>query len=200
VYWYIAGGVVVVIVAFLWWRVTSVQRGARQLDRKIFPLLDPIGAKLGAGEHPREGEINEVAQIPYARAYLHEMLKHFERLDLFPETFRSEEAQAEANLVYWMMHPNELQDSPEQIELIESVTRKIEGGICRFYVFRYKMPESHWAGNDWLLGLSGPFTDNEPPYSGSAGAFSRCKDKHGELDPCELVDWFVGMVGAKIEA
>ena len=196
-FWYIVGGIAAVIVGFIWWRYTSVARGARQRDEKILPLIDPVGEKLAAGEDPTSQEIESLAKNPAARPFLYEMLKHFERLELFPEEYRSETAQAEAKLVYWMMHPNELQDAPEETELAETVARNIDGQDCRFHVFRYKMPAGHWAGNDWLLGLSGPYIDNDPPYSGIAGAFSRCGDKHGEVQPAELVDWFVGMVQRK---
>ena len=34
-FWYILGAVVVLIVAFFWWRLTSVARGARQRDDRI---------------------------------------------------------------------------------------------------------------------------------------------------------------------
>lgn len=195
--WYIVGGIVAVIAAFIWWRYTSVARGAHQRDEKILPLLDPLGKILATGENPAQHEIEELAKNPAARSFVYEMLKHFERSDLFPEQFRSEIAQAEARLVYWMMHPNELQGAPQETELTEIVTRSIESHDCRFYVFRYRMPDGHWAGNDWLLGLAGPFIDHVPPYSGMAGAFSRCGDKYGEVQPAELVDWFVKMVQRK---
>ena len=194
VFWYIVGGTTAVIVGFIWWRYTSVARGARQRDEKILLLIDPLGEKLAAGEKPNPLEIEALARNPAARPFLYEILKHYECLELFPRVHCSEIAQAEANLVYWMMHPNELQEAPAETVLVETVSRNIDGQDGRFHVFRYKMPAGHWAGDDWLLGLSGPYIDNDPPYSGIAGAFSRCGDKHGKIQPAELVDWFVGMV------
>ena len=111
--------IVVALAAFVWWRYTSIARGARQRDEKILPLIDPIGEKLAAGKQPSTEEIESVANKSHARSYLYEVLKHFERLDLFPKQFTTPEAQAESKLVYWMMHPNELQDAPEVIELAE---------------------------------------------------------------------------------
>ncbi len=190
--------IVVPLAAFVWWRYTSIARGARQRDEKILPLIDPIGEKLAAGKQPSTEEIESVANKSHARPYLYEVLKHFERLDLFPKQFTTPEAQAESKLVYWMMHPNELQDAPEVIELAEKVTRELDGAKSNFYVFRYQMSDGHWAAKDgWLLGLAGPFFENDVPYSGVAGAFSRCGDKYGEIKPEELVDWYIGMATRK---
>jgi len=36
------------------------------------------------------------------------------------------------------------------------------------------------------------------PYTQNA-AFSRCGDKYGEVQPFELVDWYVRMVTSKFE-
>lgn len=176
-FWYISGSIAALIIAFIWWRYTSVARGARQRDEKILSLLDPIGEELAAGETPTPNEIEPLAKNPATRSFLYELLEHFERLELFPDEYRSEISQAEAKLVYWMMHPNELQDAPDETELAETLVRNIEGQDCRFHVFRYRMPNGHWAGDDWLLGLAGPFIDNDPPYAGVAGAFSRAVTK-----------------------
>src|SRR6185369_2810673 len=164
-FWYILAAVFAALVAFIWWRWTSVVRGARQRDEKLLRLLDPVGEKLASGQTPSTEVIKKLANAPAVRPFLYAALKSFERLDLFPAEYCSELAQAESMLAYWMMHPNELQDAPEQTELVETVVRKIEHRDCRYYVFRYRMPAGHWAGSDWLLGLSGPFVDNYPPYT-----------------------------------
>ena len=196
-FWYIFSGLAAALVTFIVWRYTSVARGARQRDQRILPLLDPLVEKLIASENPSADEIEQIASNPATRSFLYEVLKHYERLELFPDQYRSETAQAEARLVYWMMHPNELQDAPQAIEVVETVTREVDEQSCRFHVFRYQMPTGHWAADDWLLGLAGPYIDNEPPYSGLAGAFSRCGDKHGDILPSDLVDWFIGIVRGK---
>jgi hypothetical protein len=94
------------------------------------------------------------------------------------------------------MHPNEVQDPPEEIALVETVERDRDGARARFLVYRYMMAPGHWAAKDgWLLGLAGPFVDSGPAYS--ATAFSRCDDVYGELRPAELVDWYVDMLTRK---
>jgi hypothetical protein len=193
---YISGvaAIAAVVVAFVWWRYSSVYRGAQKRDELILRQIDPIGEKLARGEAPTSSEIEDLAKKPFARPMLYRALKHYERLDLFPPEHETEESQAASFLAYWMMHPNELQDAPEVIELLERVDRSEGGTAARFYVFRYRMPIGHWAGTDWLIGVSGPFTDNVPPYEGIAGAFSFCSDKYGETKANEAVDRYINIL------
>lgn len=195
-YW-IGGTLLVLIIAFLWWRLTSVGRGARTRDGRLLVELDPIGVKLADGEEVSAEEINAIADRAQFRPMLYEILKHFERLDLFPERYLNAESQAEAQLCYWMMHPNELQDAPAEIKLIETIDRNLNGRDGKFFVFRYQMPEGHWAKDDgWLVGLAGPYYPNGIPYA-HMNAFSRCSDRHGQVEPTELVDSYVNMIEAK---
>ncbi len=190
--------VMALFAAFVWWRYTSVARGARQRDAKILPLIDPIGRKLASGQTPTLEEVEQVANQSFARPLLYELLKHFEKLDLFPQHLATQEAQAEAILAYWMMHPNELQDAPNRVELVEEVARKLDGQACSYFVLRYEMADGHWAAKDgWLLGLAGPFFKGDVPYSGVAGAFSRCGDKYGDTTAADLVDWYIRMTTGK---
>ena len=185
---------VVLLVAFLWWRWTSVSRGARKRDDLIIAELDPIALALQGGTELDVDEVIRLGTPPQNRPMLYGLLKHFEKLDAFSEEWRSQDEQARALLSYWMMHPNELQNPPSEIEPVEAIERTIEGEKATFVVLRYRMEEGHWAGSDWLLGLSGPFFPSDPPFSGVAGAFSRCGDKFGEISNAELVDWFIQTV------
>jgi hypothetical protein len=193
------GVVAALIIAFIWWRYTSVGRGARQVDEIVEKELEPLERVLVFKERPVTGEeVAALARKPQLRPMLYGLLKHYERLDLFPREYTTQEAQAAGQLAYWMMHPNELEDAPKEMELVESITRQVKGIEVRFFVFRYRMAEGHWAAKDgWLLGVAGPYPEDEVPYSGLAGAFSRCADKYGEVKPSELVDWFIGMFGPK---
>lgn len=179
------------IVAFLIWRVTSVGRGAARRDRRIEQELDPVAQKLFRSEDVAPDEVAAFAQRPELRPHLYSLLKHHERLELFPSDLRVPAAQACGLLAYWMMHPNELGDAPESIEVEREFERSIDQRPAHFFVLAYRMPPGHWAGQDPLLGIAGPFFDGDPPYDGVAGAFARSGDKLGETDPEELVDWFV---------
>jgi len=162
-------------------------------------VLDPIADRLANKEPVAPDEIAELIRQPQYRPMLYRLLKHFERLDLFPANALSIQAQGEGVLSYWMMHPNELQDAPCKIEFLEEIEREFRGERVTFLVFKYEMPSGHWAGDDgWLLGLAGPFTENNVPYSGTAAGFSRCTDKYGEVQPRELVDWYADMLDRKM--
>lgn len=191
VFWVI-GILAVLIVLFVWWRLGSVERGARQRDARLLEELDPVGEKLARGEEVSAEEVAALVGRPELRRLLYAMLKHFERLELFPAEHVAAQREAEAELAYWMMHPNELQDPPEKIELVESLARELDGEEGRFFVFRYRMPPGHWAGEEWLLGVAGPYRKHHVPYSG-LGAFSRSGDRYGKVEAEALVDWYVGM-------
>jgi len=183
--------VVVALIAFVAWRYTSVARGAKARDEALLKRLDPLAARFEAKSAVTADEVAALAASPELRHMLHAMLTHFEATHLLPADFLSREAQAEATLVHWMMHPNELQAAPSAIELVEKVNRQVSGRDVDFYVFRYRMPEGHWAGKEWLLGLAGPFVADDPPYESAAGGFSRAGDVVGKVTPAQLVDWYV---------
>ena len=193
-----AGVVILLLVVFIIWRWTSVGRGMRQRDEKLVVRLDPIGKKIETGQAVSPQEIEVLAARPEIRFMLFAMLREMKRPELLPTKYFSSVAQGESALAYWMMHPNELQDAPEAIELVETVKRASNGQEADFHVYRYKMPTGHWASKDgWILGLAGPMKRDVEPYSELPGAFSRVGDIDGKLKPSELVDWYVGMLHQK---
>jgi hypothetical protein len=175
-------------------RRASVARGARERDARILEIIRPVGEKLDAGEAVTPEEVAELAARPHVRPILYDLLKHVERLDLFPEEHRTPAAQAEGILSYWLMHPNDLNASPAAVESVEVTSRELGGETAEFHIVRYRAPEGHWAEKDgWMLGIAGPFFGNVPPYQ--AAAFARFSDRDGETDPEELTDWYVKMTG-----
>jgi hypothetical protein len=190
--------ILVLLLVFILWRLTSVGRGMRQRDEKLLVRLDPIGKKIETGQAVSPQEIEILAARPEIRFMLFAMLREMKRPELLPTQYSSSVAQGESALAYWMMHPNELQDAPESIELVETVKRPVDGQEADFHVYRYKMPAGHWAAKDgWLLGLAGPMRRGVGPYSEMLGAFSRAGDIDGKVKPSELVDWYVDMLRQK---
>jgi hypothetical protein len=194
----IAGGLLLLAVVFLFWRLTSVGRGMRKRDEKLLARFDAIGKKMEAGQPVSPDEIEALAVRPENRFMLFVLLREMKRPELLPTNYSSSVSQGESALAYWMMHPNELQDAPEMIELVETLTRNVGGEIAEFHVYRYKMAQGHWAAKDgWILGLAGPMTQGVDPYSSLPGAFSRVGDVEGTIKPSELVDWYIGVLRQK---
>ncbi|MFC2173808.1 hypothetical protein ACFLU6_14445 [Acidobacteriota bacterium] len=187
-------GIAIAVLLFLWWRHTSVQRGAKGRNKRILRLLDPIGQKLANKQDVTPKQVETLAAKPHVRPMLYAVLKEFDRVDLFPQAHLTAESQAEACLAYWLLHPNEFNAVPKDMKLVEKILREVDGDQADFYVFRFKMGgEISSASDDWHLGLAGPLFKGDPPYSRS-GAFSRAGDKYGEVNPSDLVDWYIGML------
>jgi hypothetical protein len=191
-------GAVAVVVAALVWLYTGVARGARRRDEAILTALAPLLDRLQQGAPVSQEEVAEAAAIPQQRVPLYPILKELGRLDLFPAPLLDESSQGAARLAYWMIHPNELGGPPAALEPVEIVNRQLAGESRRFHVYRYRMPPGHWAErHGWMLGVAGPFADGDPPYLGPHGAFSRAGDKHGEVQPSALVDWYIDICRKK---
>ena len=163
--------VVLAFAAFIWWRITSVGRGSRRRDRVLLVLLNPLAARFQANELVTAEDITTIAASPQYRPLLYQLLDHFHKTDLFPQSLLSQQAQGEGLLAYWLMHPNELQGAPVAIEHVATFSRQALGRTGDFFVYRYRMPEWHWAGSDWLLGLAGPFFPGEEPFRGARAGF-----------------------------
>src|SRR5262245_34093975 len=115
---YVLAVLAIIVLAFVAWRHGSVARGARQRDERLLTILDPIAVRLSKKEPVTAEEIAELAKRPQLRRMLFRMLENLERLDLFPTDALNVPAQGAGALAYWMMHPNELQDAPAEIELV----------------------------------------------------------------------------------
>ena len=175
------------IALFVIWRYASVARGARKRDEALLSRLQPLAARFEAKQPVAQEEVAHLAGKPELRQMLYAMCSQHQRLDLFPPELLRREKQAEAVLAYWLQHPNELQAAPEALEYLETMQHPYGNAVAEFFVFRYRMPAGHWAGTDWLLGLSGPFFPDEKPYESVAGGYSRASDVFGKADPKELV-------------
>lgn len=194
---YALTGFFVLLVGFILWRLTSVSRGERHRDRRILALLEPLALRLEKGDVVTREEVHVLAERPEIRHMLFHGLRSLDRAELLPEDFSTPILQAEAALVYWMLHPNALQDPPEAIEHVQEVRCSVNGENVPFHVFRFRMPHGHWAEREgWLLGLAGPLNPEVDPYTELPGAFSR-GDPQDAVTPEELVTWYVDLMKGK---
>lgn len=157
---------------FIWWLYTGVQRGAVKRDKKIYKEIAFIEEKITNNEVIKIEDVEKLAEKAYIRPLLYNILKNYEKLDLFPSKYLEHKFQAESELSYWLAHPNELQTPPDKIELLKVIKRNIDNEIRDFYVFRFCKNPPHWAAREgWLLGVSGPYFSDTIPYSGVPGNF-----------------------------
>ena len=195
---YIVCGIVALIVVFIFWRYTSVARGARQRDERLLKTIDPIAMRFEKQEQVSAEEIATLNAQPQYRRMLFALLNHYKRLDLLPAEAWTIEGQGAGALAYWLMHPNEMNEAPEHIEVVEKITHEINKEPTAFIVYRFRMPPNHWSSKKvWQLGLAGPFYSDGEPYQ--IGAFSRGDDADA-VTPASFVDWYAGMLQQKFGA
>jgi len=106
--WVLATIVLLLVVFVIRWWALHDERRRRRVDEKIRRLLDPIEEKLSRGREVTMGEIKVLVQKPHVRPILYAMLKHFERLDLFPQEYLDTKSQAESLLERWLLRRNDL--------------------------------------------------------------------------------------------
>jgi hypothetical protein len=181
--------------AFVAWRYFATISGGLRRTADINRRVDAVLAPLRTGGEPDLDQIRVMAEDPATRNTLRESLTALNQPGLSPAEYATEEARAESELVFWLRHPNELADSPSEIERMERQTRPISGGEVAYYVFRYRTHPPHWAANDgWMVAVAGPY-----PASGTEGpelhptAFSTFKP-YADATPTEHVDWFHDML------
>ncbi len=188
-------GILAALVAFVLWRVASVGRGARERDARVLRELGAVEAGLRSGAEVHAPVIADLAAKPQLRRLLFDMLRQHDKTDLFPEEHLGRRSQAEAALVYWMMHPNELQDPPAELQHLVTLSRDVVDKKAEFEVFRYRMPPGHWAGSAWILGLAGPFFAGDGPYEGPATGWSVASDTEERATPDGVLDGYLARVG-----
>jgi hypothetical protein len=77
------GALVVLSVVFLWWRLTSVARGERQVGEQIAQILNPLAERLANRADVTSEEVAALARQPHVRTMLYLMLERCGRLDQF---------------------------------------------------------------------------------------------------------------------
>lgn len=170
----IVGGVVVIVAAFVAWRLWATLAGGRKAYLRLAAQIRPVEDRLVAGQEPEPTDLERFASNRETRKVLYDALERHGKLQLFPARYLTVPAMAEADLVAWLCHPNELGAPPDEIELMAQVPAP--GGDFAgqdYFVFRYRTKPPHWAAKDgWLAGTAGPYATGVAASAG-AGTFSR---------------------------
>lgn len=147
---------VIVALALVANLIVAALRQAARVTRRTEPIIDPIRK----GKTPDRAAIAALAANPEFRNALYEELVDVERADLFPAEYRTLSAFAESALVSWLSHPNELQRSPDEIELVGEhfIDSESDLGQIRYLLYRFRInPPSFAADRSWMAGAVGPF-------------------------------------------
>lgn len=168
-------GLVAVMVGLVAWLYVRAVRGQRRAYGALLDRIAPVTQDLARGETPQSALLDRYAADRETRKVLFDALDTANRRDLFPSKYLTWEMLAEADLVAWLCHPNELGAPPSEIEL---VARLPEPGAASqdsaYFLFKYRMHEPHWAAkNGWLAGVAGPYDTAGEPRTHGRGTFSR---------------------------
>lgn len=167
-----AVGVVLVLLAWLRYRAAA---GGRRALETLAARIQPVTEALGRGADPPSADLLRFAEDRATRLVLFGRLKAADRADLFPSQYLTWEHMAEADLVAWLCHPNELGCPPSDMELVARVPEpNADPKDSMYFVFRYRVVEPHWlAKAGWLAGVAGPYPTGAPPVPSARGTFSQ---------------------------
>ena len=185
----VIGCAIGLVALFVVWRLIATVQATARRDNQVSEKMAAIVEILESGEIPSQSDLLKCAEGKRTRRALYEVLEKYGKEELFPQQYLTREAAAEADLAYWLLHPNELGSAPDFIELMTKVIRQYEGATLEYFVFRYKMNEPHWAAKDgWMVGISGPYTEGSRLYSWAPGTFSTF-EQYESKTPDDHVDW-----------
>ena len=117
----IMGGIVSALFFFVAYRKWKLKRNTQKRDLEIFEKAKPMIEAVENGKDPDPALIQELADDAASRTFLYVILDGHDKLELFPEKYDNFISSAEAALVYWLLHPNELGARPEKIKFVKKV-------------------------------------------------------------------------------
>lgn len=146
------------------------------------------------GHNVNTEHFEHVASDDEARGLLFAYLEENQKVDLFPRTYKNQEALSKANMVNWLIYPTELARTPSDIQLLEAITVEYDDvGPADFYLWKFKSDDDeYWKEKGWMVGLSGPFLRSEAPsmnaYGFTFSAFAQLKDHSNEEHFQKIID------------
>ena len=112
--------------------------------------------------------IERFAADPSTRLDLFELLRAARQIDRFPQEWQTQESFAEADMVRWLMHPNEYGQPPQKIKLVKARIVSLQGKKGRLYIYKFTYPSNP---RRWLVGVSG-LQPSDPRKTVTAGPFT----------------------------
>jgi hypothetical protein len=102
---------------------------------------------------------------------------------------------AQADMTAWLAYPTELDQQPDEMELLRTIELTSHAGPCDLFVFRFRTHDPHWAaGYGWMIGVAGPYVSSHQPTTVGLGfTFSRLS-REDAMTLEEHVDELIGSV------
>jgi len=184
--------VVIALLVYLYIRTVSGEyRRTGNLQEEIKGVVNEIRE----GGLPDKSEIEAFARSSRTRNILLHSLRELDSEDLFPEKYLTVPSIAESDMVYWLMHPNELDSAPDEIVPVYESTVIIDGKENQFFVFKFRTLGDHWAAKDgWMAGVAGPYLKGGKPEPFARNVFSSF-ESYDLRSPEEHLDAGLGQFG-----
>lgn len=157
----------------LLWREYYVRRRLVKLIRSKQGSLEPLIRKLVTNEPVAREEIVAMVQNPSIRLQVYRLLESYNRVDLFPSDYLTQEKAAESFMVNWLEFPTELGCAPDEI-LFRRLVTITDGQDVGYYAFAFRTSQRGWDTR-WLAGICGPYVAEAQPYDTPEKVFSRFK-------------------------
>jgi hypothetical protein len=139
----------------------------------VRPRAFATGSLLRRGEKVDPAVIESLCANPVGWRALVRQLVLAGKEDLVPESARTIEAAAKADLVNWLIYPTELGREPDAIELVKTVDSPAGIEKERYYIFKFRSDLKGFKEKGWMMGLSGPWSPDKPfTQPGGSGTFS----------------------------
>jgi hypothetical protein len=185
------------LLASLYWRLLG--SGIARHEARIAAKLAPVRAAIANGAKPDTALVARLSADPDVRNTLYDELREKGMHAVFPAEYRTFEAHAESELVYWLCHPNELQQPPDQIELMKVVAMNSGTplGEVDYYLFRFRTNPPHWAADaGWMAGVAGPYVKGRPLDGQSVDATFSEFESYDSMTPEQHVQYYHEMAAS----
>lgn len=156
---------------FLLYRDYYVKRKIKRNAAHKYMVIEPLMRNLAEGKRIDNNDVMLLANDPSLRLAVYKILEAYNKLDLFPTQFFTQEKGAESFLVSWLEFPTELGAPPDEIRMLTKVS--VDNGASDYYVFEYRTSAVVYAGFNWMLGVCGPYNEETRPFDMPPRIFSR---------------------------
>lgn len=179
-----------IVLPIAFWGIVMYRRSKdKRLIKDILKEVKPAYNKLKRNEPLTRSEILPHAENVLTRDLIFQLLRNFDKQDLFPQEYYTLENASESYLARWMKHVSDYKKCPDEICLLKKVP--IEN--VYYYVYKYRFKE--WTDAEgWEYGVVGAYTDSSKPYDEPESTFSRSR-KVDEISPEEEALWVHTEIG-----